>query len=175
MKYLFYFQKQLVCLFLLIGFLGCFNETATDSTQIAIEPSPAVVPTPTPEPSPTPAPTATPKPAPAIFDILRSNISIMNPEQLKEYINGITGKKLEHWTGFVKDKPLMDDGYYGIAIEMDKEQGERPDLVLVKIDQQFIDQIEAGQIIRFSGTIAGFAGVEGQLNILSLQDVTVHQ
>lgn len=162
-------------LFVVIGFYGCFNESQTNTVQVDNMQTPVPFDSPTPEPSPTPAPTATPAPSPAIFDLLRSNISIMNQEQLKDYLAGITGKKVEHWTGFVKDKPLLDDGYYGVTLEMDKEMGERPDLVLVKLDQQSLESIETGQIIRFSGTIAGFTSVNGLLNILALQEVLIHQ
>ncbi len=167
-----------------IAFTACNQNTEpAQSTVNFFGPTPTYTPappptptvaTPSPVPSPTPTVYKTPTPSKPEFFAIRHNMDLMTEEQKNVYMEELNGKKVEHWIGVVKDKPLLDDGYYAITIEMDPQPAERPDLVLTKIDEAVLETIEAGQQIRFSGTISGFTNVYEQNNILAFSDAVIH-
>lgn len=137
-------------------------------------PTPTLSPTTAPSYTPGP-PTATPKPSPAIFELLLNNFNMMTLEQRDQYIKELNGSEFHHWIGIVREKPLLDDGYYGLSVEIDQNETERPDLVLINMDKAVLDTLEKGQRFRFSGTFSGFINMNGLLNLFAIDKVTVHQ
>lgn len=140
------------------------------TTEAYMTQSPTVAPTYTPGP-----PTVTPMPSPAIFEQLLQNLNMMKPGDRYKYIDQLTGTQFQHWVGTVRDIPLLDDGYYGVAIEMDQTVNERPDLILTNLEDAVIKSLKKDQTIRFSGTFNGFTNMNGLLDLLAVNKVTIHQ
>lgn len=164
--------------------LSCTPEPVKNepvSQAITLTPKP-VFSGPTPTLSPTTAPsytpgplTATPMPSPAIFELLLNNFNMMSLEQRDQYIKELNGSEFKHWIAIVRDKPLLDNGYYGLSVEIDQIESDRPDLILTNLDDEVLQSFEIGQRFRFSGRFSGFINVNGVLNLFAIDKVTVHQ
>lgn len=148
---------------------------------IACEKTPQPVPTPTAAPTliaavePLSMPQPTPAPVGPDFKAIRKNREVMNPEQIDKYGKNMAGKKIEGWIGYVEKvvASAEENGKSRLVIDMDRETGGVPDVILEGIPTELAQRFQPRQELNFSGTIQGYVDTPDIQFLLSLSEVRI--
>jgi len=125
-----------------------------------------------------PTPTVVPAPTPVAVGVefrkLRLNQEMMTSDQTQKYGRNLSGKKIEGWIGYFVRSIDAENGLSRIVIDMDKNAGGLPDVVLEGIPQDVAKQFTDRQGLNFSGTIQGYVSIPGCKYNLSMTDVKIY-
>lgn len=99
----------------------------------------------------------------------------MQPEQIYQYGRDLAGKEVGGWIGYFHAAIESEQsGTSRVVIDMDKNAGGLPDVILENIPTEIAQRIQDRQEINFSGTIQGYVDIPESYFLLSLSDVKIY-